>query len=60
MAYVRKTADEFVVQQRTAQGWEDVCAESTRSAALQRLREYRDNQPEYAARITVKRVKTGS
>lgn len=59
MAYVRKTKDVFAVQQYTGtqHGWEDVCTEDTRKEAKQRLKEYRENQPEYPTRIKVKREK---
>lgn len=33
-------------------GWEDDCAEHTRKEALERLKEYRLNQPEYQHRLT--------
>jgi hypothetical protein len=32
-------------------GWEDVTQEDTRKEALQRLREYRENEPNYNHRI---------
>ena len=59
MAYVRKTTDEFEIQQYTGAqyGWECVCSEETRKEAKERKKEYRNNQPEYAVRIVKKRVK---
>ena len=53
MAYQRKTRDVFHIQQYTgpAYGWEIVTTEETRTEARARLREYRENQPEYPARI---------
>jgi hypothetical protein len=32
-------------------GWEDVTAEETRKEALVRLREYRENEPQYRHRL---------
>ncbi len=57
MSYIRKTKDEFQIWQHTAQGWEEVCAEETRREAKERLREYRENQPEYPVRMVKRRVK---
>lgn len=58
MSYTRKTKDEFHVQQYTGpeHKWESVCADETRKEARQTLKEYRENQPEYPARIKVVRV----
>lgn len=44
---------EYIIQQYTGSrfGWEDVCSETDRKEAQARLREYRENQPEYAVRI---------
>jgi hypothetical protein len=41
------------IRQYTGQeyGWEAVCQETTRKAALVTLREYRENQPEYPVKI---------
>lgn len=55
MSRERKTRDVYVIQQYTAQGWEDVTAEDSRSEARQRLKEYRDNQPEFDARMVKRR-----
>ena len=57
--YVRKTVDEFEIQQYTGTqyGWECVCAEETRKEAKERLKEYRTNQPELAVKMVKKRVK---
>lgn len=43
----------YVIQQYTGRlyGWEDVTQAPTRPEALQYLREYRENQPEYPARM---------
>lgn len=61
MAYIRKTRDVYEVQQWTGKqyGWEAVTAETTRKEAKERLREYRENQPQYPARLVVKREKIG-
>lgn len=37
-------------------GWEDVCIEDTAAEARSRLREYRENEPQYRHRITKRRV----
>jgi hypothetical protein len=58
MAYKRKTTDEWQIQQHTGYGWEDVCAEDTWKEAKDRLKEYRENQPEYPVRAIKKRVKS--
>jgi hypothetical protein len=57
MAYVRKTRDEYDIEQHWDQGWEVVCSENTRREARQRLKEYRENQPEAPVRIKKRRVK---
>lgn len=53
----RKTRDIWVVQQYTSQGWEDVNAEETRQDGKRSVKEYRDNQPEYPARLVKRREK---
>jgi hypothetical protein len=57
MAYVRKTRDYWAIEQYTGAqyDWEEVCAEDSRKEAKQRLREYRENQPEYSARAVRRR-----
>ena len=52
----RKTREEFQIQGNYGQGWEEVTAEDTRKEAQARLKEYRENQPEYPHRLVVKRV----
>lgn len=44
-----------VVQGNYGQGWEDVTAEEKRSEARARLREYRENEPQYAHRLIRRR-----
>lgn len=55
--YQRKTKDVFIIEQYTGSqyGWEDVCCEDTLGEAKKRRNEYRENQPEYPARIRKKR-----
>jgi hypothetical protein len=57
MTYVRKTRDEYDIEQHWDQGWETVCSENTRREARERLKEYRENQPEAPVRIVKRRVK---
>jgi hypothetical protein len=59
MAYKRKTEDEYIVQgnYNCGYGWEDVTAESTRKEAKERLKEYRENEPQYPHRLIKRRVK---
>lgn len=45
MPYVRKTEDEYDIEQHTACGWEIVHCETTSRAARQSIKEYRANQP---------------
>ena len=58
MAYVRKTRDEWLVQvdYGYGHGWEDECQEGTLREAHARLREYRENVPQYPARLKRVRV----
>lgn len=57
MAYVRKTFTEWQVHVDYGQGPEEVTAEPTRRAALQRMREYRENMPEYPCTLIARRVR---
>lgn len=41
----------YIIQGRYGSRWEDETAEETRAEALERLREYRDNMPEYQHRL---------
>lgn len=45
MSYQRKTRDVFDIRGNYGHGWETVTAETTRPAARERLREYRENEP---------------
>lgn len=53
----RKTRDFYVIQQYTGPqyGWEDVTEEDNRKDARAQLKTYRENQPEYPARIKLRR-----
>jgi len=57
VSYVRKTRDEWEIQQRTECGWETVCTEESYTEAKARVREYRENQPEYPVRRKLVRVR---
>lgn len=57
MVYIRKTCDEYDIEQLTSEGWEVVSCELTHEAARSCKRDYRQNQPEYPVRITKRRVK---
>jgi hypothetical protein len=59
MAYKRKTQDEYTVQgnYNSGDGWEDLTSETTRKEAKERLKEYRENEPQYSHRLIKKRVK---
>lgn len=53
--YQRKTKDVWDIQQYTSIGWEIVCCESTYKDARERVREYRNNEPELPIRIRMVR-----
>jgi hypothetical protein len=55
--YVRKTEDEFQIWQNLYGTWEEVSCCSTRKDALREVKEYRENQPEFAVKIKKVRVK---
>lgn len=57
MTYRRKTRDEWNVQGSYGCGWEDVTAEDSYREARARLREYRENQPQYPHRLIKRRIK---
>lgn len=58
MAYVRKTRDEWILMTNYGygDGWEEVVSEDTCAEAKQRLREYRENMPQYPYHIIKHRV----
>ena len=55
----RKTRDEYRIEANYGygHGWEYEVAESTREEAKKRLREYRENAPQYSYRLVKKRVR---
>lgn len=57
MAYIRKTRDEYDIQQNNGYGWETVSCEETWKHARRAVKEYRENQPNIPARIKKIRVK---
>jgi hypothetical protein len=57
MAYIRKTQDEYQLLANYGQGWEVETTEETRKEIKERLKEYRDNAPQYSYKIVTKRVK---
>ena len=54
MAYQRKTKDVWHVEADYGQGWEFVCGGPWRMAKDD-LKEHRENQPEFDARMVMKR-----
>lgn len=58
----RKTRDEWAVEQNFGygHGWETVTTEDSYLEAKQRVREYRENQPEYPVRLRMRRVPKAS
>jgi hypothetical protein len=56
MSYQRKTEDEYQIHGYYAHGWEEVTCEETRRQAKERLKEYRENEPETAFKLVKKRV----
>lgn len=57
MPYQRKTRDEYQIHSNYGYGWEEVHCEKKLIKALISLREYRENQPQYAHKMVKKRVK---
>ena len=55
--YIRKTQDVYTVQGLYFGNWEDETSENTRKEAIERLKEYRANMPEYAHRLIKTREK---
>jgi hypothetical protein len=58
MSYVRKTVDEYQVLTFYSESyqWEISTTEESRIEALKRLKEYRDNMPQYAHKLVKRRV----
>lgn len=57
MSYVRKTTDEFTIQGNYGQGWENVITENTYKEARDRLKEYNENEHQYAHKLIKRRIK---
>jgi len=59
MAYKRKTEDEYTVQgnYNYGDGWENLTSETTRKEAKERLKEYRENEPQYSHKLIKRRVR---
>ena len=57
MAYERKTIDTWELQLNYGCGWEYTLTEYIRKEARERLKEYRENQPQYPERLVKKRVR---
>ena len=57
MAYIRKTQDEYQIHGLYSFGFEEVTAEDTYREAKQRLKEYRENEPDTLFKIIKKRIK---
>ena len=57
MPYTRKTYDEWQIQGLYSGQWEEVCSEDNRKEALQRLKEYRENESGTAFQIKKLRIK---
>lgn len=55
--YIRKTRDIFIVEGFYCGNWEEETGETTRKEGIARLKEYRENMPEYAHRLIKKREK---
>jgi hypothetical protein len=55
--YIRKTVDEYNIEGYYYNCWEVTTCESSYKEARQRLREYRNNAPEYCYRIKKRRVR---
>lgn len=55
--YIRKTKDIFIVEGFYFGEWEEETSENTRKEAIDRLKEYRLNMPEYPHRLIKKREK---
>lgn len=56
MSAPRKTRYEYQVHGFYAAGFEEVTCEATRRGAIQRLKEYRENEPGRAFKLVCKRV----
>ena len=59
MAYIRKTKDEYQILGDYGYGWECLFAEETLKEAKQMLKDYNENEPQYAHKIKKVRVPIG-
>jgi hypothetical protein len=57
--YERKTVDWFYIMGVYEKGEEELTVESSMKDARQRLREYRENEPQYRHRIKERRLPKG-
>jgi hypothetical protein len=48
---------EYIISGNYGQGWEELHTEETLAEAKQRLKEYRENEPEYAHKLKIKNAK---
>ena len=55
MTYQRKTSDVFVIESNYGYGWEETTASDARREAIEDLKAYRLNQPEYSHRLIKRR-----
>jgi hypothetical protein len=55
--YIRKTYDEYQIWSNYGYGWEETCAEETYKEAKERLKEYRENQPQYPHKIVKRQIR---
>lgn len=57
MAYIRETEDEYQIHGYYARGWEEVTSETTRKAAREQIKCYRENEPGTAFKIVKRRIR---
>ena len=60
MTYQRKTSDVFVIESNYGYGWEETTASDARREAIEDLKAYRLNQPEYSHRLIKRRERETS
>ena len=59
MAYQRKTYDEWQLWINYGHGWEHEISEASSREFRQRVKEYRENCPQYPVRVKFARVRKG-
>jgi hypothetical protein len=57
MARPRKTCDEYQLHVNYGRGYEHEISEDTRAEIKQRAKEYRENCPQYPARVVKRRIR---